>query len=277
VLRWTDDGSGAAGDHDPPPGPTARRRSGLVLLVAAAAIVLAVVAMVATRPEAEPGDPHASPGTSTSPTPVAPTAPPTTQPAATTPGVDADPAALADLEALAATLTPLGLTSPAEWDRWLPEGKPFPGADTAEDMATCPRLADRLGAALGTTMSYWTGTLPNGPYGCTWATVPLVYDSPDYDYVISVGFLADGTTAASLARGFATAGGPCPWNEPAAVPGAVLVRCSTDTSTEYTLALPDTRLAGGLWTLVVSVKDRAAVPAPQVLPVLVEGVVHAFG
>jgi hypothetical protein len=193
--------------------------------------------------------------------------------------VDADPSALADLDAVAATLTtPLTLTSPSAWDQWLPKGKPYPGSSLEEEISTCPRLADRLSAALGQKMSYWTGTLPTGPYGCTWVPVPLEYDSPDYDYVIAVGFVADGTTAASLARGFATADGPCPWKEvPAAAPGAVLVRCAPPTSTEYTLALPDTRLPGGLWTLVVNVKDRAAVPGSQVLPVLIEGAVAAFG
>ena len=96
--------------------------------------------------------------------------------------------------------------------------------------------------------------------------------------MIAVGFVADGTTAESLARGFATADGPCPWRDvPDLAPGAVLVRCAPGNSTEYTLALTDTRLPGGLWTLVVDVKDRAAVPAPRVLPVLIEGAVAAFG
>jgi hypothetical protein len=34
---------------------------------------------------------------------------------------------------------------------------------------------------------------------------------------------------------------------------------------------------GGLWTLIVSARSRAAVPAAEILPVLVEGVVAAFG
>jgi hypothetical protein len=193
--------------------------------------------------------------------------------------VAADPAALAEIDALAATLpAPLALTSPPAWDQWLPEGKPFPGPSLEEEISTCPRLSDRLGAALGTKMSYWTGTLPGGPYGCTWATVPLNYDSPDYDYVVSVGFQANGTTAASLVRSYGTAAGPCPWHEvPAVAPGAVLARCASGGSVEYTLALPDTRVPGGLWSLVVSVKDRAAVRAAQVLPVLVEGAVAAYG
>jgi hypothetical protein len=46
-------------------------------------------------------------------------------------------------------------------------------------------------------MSYWTGTLPKGPVGCTWATVPLSCDGPyHYAYVLSVGHLADGMTTA---------------------------------------------------------------------------------
>ena len=35
------------------------------------------------------------------------------------------------------------------WDQWLPAGKPYPGADPADDLSTCPKLSDRLGAALG--------------------------------------------------------------------------------------------------------------------------------
>jgi hypothetical protein len=259
------------------------RRSGgrlllLVLTLAAAGAVLltALVMGVTVRPAPVAAGPRPDTTTSAGPSSAPSTA---SAPTAPTPTMDADPAALADLDAVAATLpTPLVLTSPPAWDQWLPEGKPYPGSSLEEEISTCPRLATRLSAALGQKMSYWTGTLPLGPYGCTWVPVPLVYDSPDYDYVISVGFLADGTTAASLARSNATADGPCPWNEvPAVAPGAVLIRCAPGTSTEYTLALPDTRLPGGLWTLIVNVKDRAAVPAAQVLPVLVEGAVDAFG
>ena len=91
-------------------------------------------------------------------------------------------------------------------------GQPFPGPSLEEEISTCPRLADRLSAALGQKMSYWTGTLPGG--GCTWVPVPLEYDSPDYDYVIGVGFVADGTTPRprpGLLRPRAAARGPrCP-------------------------------------------------------------------
>ena len=64
---------------------------------------------------------------------------------------------------------------------------------------------------------------------------------------------------------------------PAAARGAVLVRCATAASTDYTLRADRHPVPGGLWTLVADVKDRAAVPASRVLPVLVEGAVAAFG
>jgi hypothetical protein len=247
----------------------------LALTAAGAGLLIALVLGVTVRPASVAAGPRPSSTVPRTTSSSAPSAPPTST--APSPTADPDPAALADLDAMAATLTtPLALTSPTSWDKWLPEGKPFPGPSLEEEISTCPRLADRLSAALGQKMSYWTGTLPGG--GCTWVPVPLEYDSPDYDYVIGVGFVADGTTAESLARSFATAEGPCPWTEvPTAARGAILIRCATETSTGYTLALTDTRLPGGLWTLVVDVKDRAAVPASRVLPVLVEGAAAAFG
>jgi hypothetical protein len=270
--------------HGNPPEPQSRdRRQRLLVLGLGAAALVAAVAVGISTATAGPAGPVAAATTTPSTLSTAPTssAAPETKASTSvaTPAASTDPQALAGLQAVAATVTtPVRLTSPTAWDQWLPEGKPFPGASTEEEMSTCPRLASRLTAALGQKMSYWSGTLPGGPYGCQWVPVPLEYDSPDYDYVISVGFLADGTTPRSLAEGYATAGGPCPWIElPAAAPGALLIGCTTGTSSEYTLALPDSRLSGGLWTLVVVVKDRAAVPAPEVLPVLVEGAVAAFG
>jgi hypothetical protein len=248
------------------------------MLVVAVAAVAALVAFLVAPTAAGP---DASARTTSPTTPPAPAVTPAPAPAPKAPSSSSparvDPVAQRELAALAAPLAiPGGLRSPVEWDQWLPEGKPFPGPSLEEEIATCPRLASRLTEALGQEMSYWTGTLPGG--GCTWVPVPLEYDTPDYDYVISVGFLADGTTPESLVRGFATAGGPCPWIEaPTTAPGAVLVRCSTGTSGEHFLAVPDTRLPGGLWTLGVSVKDRAAVPASAIFPVLIEGTVAAFG
>jgi hypothetical protein len=246
------------------PGRPGRRRR-VLSAAAGAALLLALVLVVVTRP---------STATSTAPT-TTPGTPSAT--AVPTPTVDGDPTALAGLDAVSAGLpTPLALTSPATWDQWLPEGKPFPGPSLEEEISTCPRMADRLGEALGQKMSYWTGTLPGG--GCTWVPVPLEYDSPDYDYVISIGFQADGETAASLASRYATSRGPCPWKDvPGVAPGGVLVRCEALASTEYTLAVPDTRVAGGLWIVRVDVKDRAAVPAAQVFRTAVEGAVHAYG
>ena len=46
------------------------------------------------------------------------------------------------------------LTSPSEWDWWLTAGKPYPGANTEEHIATCPRLASGRSAAVGVQTSY---------------------------------------------------------------------------------------------------------------------------
>ena len=224
----------------------------------------------------------AATATSTARTSTHTTAPSTAPaPAVATPTVEADPAALADLDAVAATLTtPLALTSPAAWDQWLPEGKPYPGADTADDMSTCPRLSDRLGAALGTKMSYWIGTLPGGPYGCQWATVPLYAgpNAPNYPYLATVGFVSDGSTTEQLAGSFYHHHGRlCPH---VAVPSvgedAQLVRCEELDGISYALVLPDTRTAG-VWTLIASARSDAAHPATDVLRPVIDGAVAAFG
>ena len=181
---------------------------------------------------------------------------------------------------MAATLTtPLALTSPAAWDQWLPEGKPYPGANTEDDMSTCPRLADRLGTALGTRMSYWVGTLP-GPGGCRWATVPLKSgpDAPNYPYLADVDFVGDGSTTEQLSgRFYHHQGRLCPG---VAVPGggdgAYLVRCEELDGITYSVITRDTRTAG-VWILSGSARSDAARPATDVLRPVIEGVVAAFG
>jgi hypothetical protein len=257
-----------------------RRRLLLVLVLAGAGAVLvvALVLGVAIRPASVAAEPRLTTPTGTARS-TAPSAPPTS--AVPSPTVEADAPAAADLDAVAATLTaPLALTSPATWDQWLPEGKPYPGADTADDMSTCPRLSDRLGAALGTKMSYWVGTIPGGPYGCQWATVPLYSgpNAPNYPYLASVGFASDGSTTEQVAGSFYHHQGRlCP---DVAVPsvgeGAHLVRCEELDGISYALVLPDTRTAG-VWTLIASARSDAAHPATDVLRPVIEGAAAAFG
>ena len=187
--------------------------------------------------------------------------------------------ATADLAAVAGLLpSSLQLSSPAEWDRWLPEGKPYPGVDTADDMSTCPRLAAGLESALGAEVSYWTGTLPNGPGGCTWAPTPLQYETTDYPFVVTVGFLADGTTPQDHARrafdwvpqGDPT---PCPHTDAA---GGVLIRCASGEQAGFALVVPDLRGAG-TWVLAVNADRQGAVTAGEALLALVDGVTRAYG
>jgi hypothetical protein len=186
----------------------------------------------------------------------------------------------ADLRAVAARLpAPLALRSPAGWDRWLPAGKRYPGASTAEDVATCPHLADQLGAALGARLSYWTGTLPDGPQGCTWATVPLSYRGPySYPYLLDLGYLADGSTTADWRQHLtAGQGGACASAElPAVGAGAVLVRCAGAVQPVWTLVLPDTRRAG-LWFLGAQEQAAAPHPSSDALVALVTAVRGVYG
>jgi hypothetical protein len=277
-MNELDDASGSSLG----PGAPASRRPLVAIGAALAAIALAIVLMVVTRPATGAGDT----ATATTSSPTSSPAPATTSafppPMQTeAPTVDADPAALADLHAVAATLTtPITLTSPAGWDRWLPAGKPYPGADTADDMSTCPRLSDRLGAALGTKMSYWVGTLPQGPYGCQWATVPLYSgpNAPNYPYLASVGFVSDGSTTEHQAGSFYHHQGRlCPHVAvPSVGEGVQLVRCEELGGITYALVLPDTRTSG-VWTLIASARSDAAHPATDVLRPVIEGAVAAFG
>ena len=268
--------------------PGGRRRRQLAIGLGAAAIAVAVAVAVAVgSATAAPARPVAAAPTapatpSSAPAPTTSAAPEGKTPAPeTTPTVDADPAALADLHAVAATLTsPLALTSPTAWDRWLPAAKPYPGEDTADDMSTCPKLADRLGAALGRKMSYWVGTLPEGPYGCQWATVPLYVgpNAPNYPYLASVGFQDDGKTTEQVSGGFYHHQGRlCP---DIAVPSVGedvrLVRCEDLDGISFALVLPDTRTTG-VWTLIAGARSDAAHPATDVLRPVIEGAAAAFG
>jgi hypothetical protein len=268
-----------------------RARAGLVATVAAVVAIAVGVPTAIGSLSSQPVQPAAPAVSSTGPTgtaaadddranPEAVAAAESARAVAEAADAAAQAAAQPGLDALVAELgDPVRLSSPAEWDRWLPEGKPFPGVDLADDLSTCPVLSDRLRAVAGQEMSYWTGTLPNGPAGCTWVETPLDYDTPDYQHVISVGFLADGTSVDSYRRAAREGGGQgtnrCPSADLAG--GGALLRCTSPGTTGYTLLLPDERLEGGLWVLGVSTQDGRTVPPEEILPVLVEGAVAAFG
>ena len=186
----------------------------------------------------------------------------------------------ADLGRLQAQLTePVQLTSPTAWDRWLPDSKPYPGADTADDLSTCPVLSDGLGAALGQRVSYWTGTLPSGPVGCTWAPVPLQYDTIDYPFTVSVGFLGDGTTPQQLAGSAVSVAGDQPNGCPRVdlAGGGVLYGCwSTHGVTDVWLAVPDVRGAG-VWVVNGTADDDSPVTAADAFTAVLDGVVRTYG
>ncbi len=194
---------------------------------------------------------------------------------------EARQAALPRLQAAVAGLgEPLVLTSPAEWDQWLPEGRPAQGDTGQEDEYTCPPLAERLSADLGIPMGYWTGALPRGPVGCTWVPgpVPLSQGGPyDYAQVVSVGFVAgDGTAVEELRTVLLPGAGRGPVPCPAAdVPGGgALISCTGPTGgyeAPLVLAVPDARGAGS-WVLSATVEWGAERSTAEVLAVLVEAV-----
>jgi hypothetical protein len=203
----------------------------------------------------------------------------------------AQAAAQPDLDAVLARLpSSVEMTSPTQWDQWLPEGRPDPDPQPHRDpieeeaIQTCPRIAARLGADLGQEMSYWSGVLPHGPSGCTWVPIPLEYESPDYAYVLSIGFIGDGTTVDSLARSGFYNGvpGPNPLPCPRVPVGddGLVLRCggdpaSTDDHT-WTLLVPDARGAG-VWLLNASGRTDAAHPSSDAFVALVEAATGAYG
>jgi hypothetical protein len=177
----------------------------------------------------------------------------------------------AELQQTAAQLKALRLTSPASWDEWLPQGKPYPGASTADDVSTCPKISSRLTAALGMKISYWIGTLPLGPNGCDYATVPLDYNGPyTYPYVFEVGYLSATTTEEWRHHFYEDQGAICPdVDVPAVAPAAVLVRCVNE-GPSYTLILPDSRRPDGVWILEADTRPTAQHPASYALTALLD-------
>jgi hypothetical protein len=274
MTRWTSDVPAAAS-----------HRRLLPVLIGLGAVALAVT-VVLVRPDAPEHGRAAATTTAAPTTPAVPSSsvPPRatpSPPSATAVWAEVDPRHEAELLEVAAGLSPPVLRSPARWDQWLPDGKPYPGVDLEDDLSTCPVLSDRLEGIVGEEMSYWTGTLPRGPFGCTWVEIPLSGQDNDYDYVISVGFLADGTTVEDFRayrEGHGQGAHACPSVDvPSVAAGTLLSRCASDGTTVYTLVLPDTRLDGGLWSLTVQSRNSTPVRPAAILPVLVDGVAATFG
>jgi hypothetical protein len=196
----------------------------------------------------------------------------------------AQAAAQAELDAVAARLPSLVLSSPAEWDQWLPEGKPITDTTEEEDMRTCPRIADRLGDALGQRFSWFTGTLPQAPAGCTWVPVPLSYgpEAAEYPYVLTIGFFGDGSIEEVTRTGFYD-GVPGPDPHPCprlAVPGGgLLLRCgpmfASDDNT-WTVLVPAARGAG-TWVIGASGRTDAVHPSSEAFQAIVEATVGVYG
>jgi hypothetical protein len=263
-----------------------RTRAALIAVAAAVAVIAVGVPAVGSSLASAPAPPAAPANTTTTPSAPSPrdaqrSAEVSSASAAAESARDgmAQQQELADLQAVAAQLTsPVVLTSPAAWDQWLPAGKPYPGGSTEDDMSTCPHLADGLTSALGQKMSYWIGTLPNGPMGCYWVPVPLKYgpDPYDYAYILTVGFLGDGTAPDGVPS-YEQQGQPCPSVPvPAVDPQAVLTRCDVGTGVDVQLTLPDAR-GKGTWVLHTQARADAPHTATEALMALLHGVEQNYG
>jgi hypothetical protein len=264
-----------------------RTRAGLIAVAAAVAVIAVGVPAVGSSLSSAPASPAAPAITTTPSAPSTLDAQRSAELSSASSAAESarDDAArvqeLASLQAAAAQLTaPVALTSPPDWDRWAPDGVPYPMQTGAEnvDMATCPHLAAGLSAALGQEMSYWVGALPLGPAGCYWVNTPLRYGSDPYDYtyVLTVGFLQNGTPPDGVPS-YEHQGQLCPTVPlPAVDPQAVLTRCDTGSGVELQLSLPDARGAG-TWVLDAQVRTDAPHSATEALVALVHGVVQNYG
>jgi hypothetical protein len=164
-----------------------------------------------------------------------------------------------ELTALAARLPAhLSLTAPATWAQWAGATPTY-----ADDIVSCPHIADRLAADLGGSWTYTYGKLPTGPGGCTWTPVPWIPDRPPAErFFVTIGYLSG--PADSLLNGPDGCAGnvPGPRIDVAAVrPGAALYGCDDGYQHTFTLAFPDT--AGtGVWFL----SSWGGVDQPQARP-----------
>jgi DNA-directed RNA polymerase specialized sigma24 family protein len=255
-----------------------RARAGLALAGAVLAGVLAAGV------PAVPGWPGAAGEQAT------PATGPGGEPAGVLAGAGAGEAARDALPRLTTAAAVLGappvLTSPAEWDQWLPEGRPAQSLTGRADEDTCPPLTDRLSADLGIPMGYWTGALPRGALGCTWVPVPVpmsVGGPYDYAQVVSVGFVADGDGSAIeelrtvLLPGAGRGVVPCPAVD---VPGGgALISCTGPAGgyeAPLVLAVPDARGAG-VWVLSATVQWGAERSTAEVLAVLAGALRPVYG
>jgi hypothetical protein len=136
-------------------------------------------------------------------------------------------------------------------------------------VASCPHLADRLGAALGGRWSYWQGKLPAGPYGCSWTTVPLTPSPLPQDKVlVSIGYQHGSLPGLLTGNDFCAGGVQAARSAvPAVRSGALLMGCDDPSGRGFDLAVPDTGgtgvffLHGSGGTAVTSAQASAALLA----------------
>jgi hypothetical protein len=271
-------------------GRRSRRRIG-VIAGALAVLLAAGTAVVAVAARSSAPAPTASATTSALPTsattPITPASPSLTgapTPAATSTCADKfgvcmsaaqNATTRAELTALAARLPAhLSLTAPATWAQWAGATPTY-----ADDIVSCPHLADRLAAGLGGRWTYTSGKLPTGPEGCTWTPVPWIPDRPPAErFFVTIGYLRGPTDSLLNGPDYCAGGVTAPRIVVAAVrPGAALDGCDDGYQHTFTLAFPDT--AGtGVWFLTTwgGVNQPQARPADALLA-LIDAATRVYG
>jgi hypothetical protein len=188
------------GEH-PSSSRRARRRIGVIagalaILLTAGIVVVAVAARSSAPASTASATTSASPMSGTpAATPASPSLTGAPTPAETSACADKFGVCMSaaqnantrvELTALAARLPAhLSLTAPATWAQWAGATPTY-----ADDIVSCPHIADRLGGALGGRWTYTSGKLPTGPEGCTWTPVPWIPDRPPAErFFVTIGYL----------------------------------------------------------------------------------------
>lgn len=289
-----DQAEAPVGDEERRTGPAGARRravtiaSGLAVLLVAGAIVAAVTV---GRSSAAPAGP-AQPTTQTlTPHTVAPasasvsaTATATVAgPAVTTdqntgkvipPPMSTEQAAKtrAELTALAARLPGhLSLTAPATWAQYAGQTPSY-----ADDIVSCPHIADRLAADLGARWTYTFGKLPTGPFGCYWTPVPWV---PDVSrFFVSVGYQTGDVPGLMRGVDYCAGGVEAPrLDVPAVGAGAVLYGCDDDNGPGYDLAVPDTGGTGVFFLHAVGGAQQSPAQVEDAMLAVIDGATRVYG
>jgi hypothetical protein len=177
----------------------------------------------------------------------------------------------AELAALAPRLPAhLTLTAPATWAQYAGRTP-----DYDQDIVSCPHIADRLAADLGTRWTYTFGKLPTGPYGCNWTVVPWV---PDVSrFFVSIGYETGRLPDVLGSTSYCAGGVVAPkLDVPTVGRGAVLDGCEDNTGLGYDLAVPDTGGTGVFFLHASGGPEQSVAQVRAAMLAVIDGATRAY-